>query len=122
MCERLKQAVLKTALHERVPPLRGRVVEDLEVPEFPPKNPLEPTRLTIGVSGEGDWGTNQTPTYKAQGKIKFTLVNGFDVPIAITYTNQTGASKLADLKGVMGFAVDFAKIAARVHFRSPAPQ
>jgi hypothetical protein len=97
-----------------------RFVEALEVPAIRPKNPLDPTRLTIGVSGEGDWGNHQTPTYKAQGKIKLNLIDGLDVPIAVTYANQTGSSKHADLKGVMGFAFDPAKIAAKIHSGSPS--
>jgi hypothetical protein len=99
-----------------------RFVEDLEVPAIPPKKPLDPTHLNIGVSGEGDWGTSQTPTYKAQGKVKFTLINGLDVPIVVTYSNQTSAAKLADLKGVMGFAFDFEKIATAFHSRSAVPR
>jgi hypothetical protein len=90
-----------------------RFVEDFEIPATSPRNPLQPPPLTIGVSGEGDWGSKQTPTYKAQGKVKLTLISGLDIPIAITYSNQTSASKNADLKGVAGFAIDFAKLGAK---------
>jgi hypothetical protein len=90
-----------------------RLVEALEIPPIPPRNPVvETNHLTIGVSGEGDWGDNQTPTYKAQGKLKITAINGFDIPISVTYANQTGKAKRADVKLVAGFAFDFAKLLA----------
>jgi hypothetical protein len=86
-----------------------RFVQDVEVPLIPQKSPLALNPLTLGLSGEGDWGSNGTPIYKAQGKLKITFIDGLDIPIVVTYANQTSVMR-PDLKGQMGLAFDFAKI------------
>jgi hypothetical protein len=92
-----------------------RAVQDFEVPVIPQKSPLALNPLTLGISGEGDWGSNGTPIYKVQGKLKITFIDGLDIPIVVTYANQTSSSTHADLKGQMGLAFDFSKISRAFH-------
>lgn len=95
----------------------GRVVQEFDIPLLPKKTVLSYSPLTFGLSGEGDWGSNGPPTYKAQGKIKLTVFNGFDIPMSVTYANRTATVARADLKAVIGIAVDFSKVSQVFHVK-----
>jgi hypothetical protein len=72
------------------------------------KTPRIPISLT--AAGEGDWGTNGTPIYKAQLKLKVTIFPGVDLPLVGSYVNRTTNVPRADLKGQLNISFDFAKI------------
>ena len=69
--------------------------------------------LKLGLSGEGKWGDNGGPQYKAQCAITITPISGFDLPLSVTYVNRTPGVDRADLKGQLGINVDFAKLLKR---------
>jgi hypothetical protein len=72
----------------------------------PPKNPF-----TIMVSGEGDWGTNGTPIYKAQFQLGIPVVSGLTLPLSFFYASQTAMSTHADAKVQLGIVIDSGKLA-----------
>ena len=59
------------------------------------------------------WKPHCTDGHQSTLTLKIHLIVGVDFPIAITYSNQTAKSRNADLKGIAGFAIDFAKLTAR---------
>ena len=67
--------------------------------------------LVLSFSGEGNWMTQTTPTYKAQAKLTIPVMNGVNFPISMTYANRTELINEADVKGRFGFTFDFAKLA-----------
>jgi hypothetical protein len=75
-----QNAQLSTAKNRNI----GRFVEQFEIPinGYGASAPLIP--LSFVTSGEGDWGSNGPPIYKAQAKLKITALPGVDVPIAGT--------------------------------------
>jgi hypothetical protein len=97
----------------------GRLAEQVTVPLIPEKDPTSNSPGKLAISGEGDWGTNGAPIYKAQGKITMTAFSGFDIPFAVTYTNKAGMNNKPDLKRQVGFAFDFAKISKAFGAKSP---
>jgi hypothetical protein len=66
--------------------------------------------ISLIAAGEGDWGTNGTPIYKAQLKLKVTIFPGVDLPLVGSYVNRTANVPRADLKGQLNISFDFAKI------------
>jgi hypothetical protein len=90
----------------------ARFAEQVQIPlngyKSPPKVPLK-----LGLSGEGKWGDNGGPQYKAQCAITITPIPGFDLPLSVTYVNRTPGVDRADLKGQLGINVDFAKLLKR---------
>ncbi len=65
-------------------------------------------KLTLG--GEGDWGSNGTPIYKALGKITVSPFQGLDFPLAVNYVNRTGTVDRGDIRAQFGVAIDFTKL------------
>jgi len=100
-----QNAQIPMALNKEI----GRFVEQGEIPLTKPASPLATPRIKLAVSGEGDWGINSTPVYKAQGKVTLHVIDGFDLPISVTYANQAKIPR-ADLKGQLGFTFDFGKL------------
>jgi hypothetical protein len=90
----------------------ARFAEQIQVPlngyHATPKVPLK-----LGLSGEGKWGSNGPPMYKAQGQITITPIPGLDLPLSVTYVNRTPGVDRADLKGQLGINFDFAKLFKR---------
>jgi hypothetical protein len=76
-----------------------------DAPEILPRN---------GPPGVSILRYKSAAIYKAHGKLKITFIDGLDIPIALTYANQTSVMR-ADLKGQMGLAFDFAKISRALH-------
>jgi hypothetical protein len=66
--------------------------------------------ISLIAAGEGDWGTNGTPIYKAQLKLKVTIFPGVDLPLVGSYVNRTANVPRPDLKGQLNISFDFAKI------------
>lgn len=100
-----QNALSKTGLNRHI----GRFVGAIQTPLgksswLPSKKPF-----SIGVSGEGDWGTNGTPIYRAQFKLTIPIVAGLNLPLSFTYANRTSVP-LADVKGQMGIVADFGKL------------
>lgn len=88
----------------------GRFAAKTDIPLLPQNRLLAASPLALTLSGEGDWGTNGTPIYKAQGKLRFTVFPGFEVLFAVLYANQAGGVQRGDLKGQIGLAFDFSKM------------
>ena len=100
-----QNALSKTGLNRHI----GRFVGAIQTPLgktswLPSKKPF-----SIGVSGEGDWGTNGTPIYRAQFKLTIPIVAGLNLPLSFTYANRTSVP-LADVRGQMGIVADFGKL------------
>ncbi|MFP5262560.1 MAG: hypothetical protein ACLGJB_11700 [Blastocatellia bacterium] len=71
---------------------------------LPAKKPL-----AVAVSGDGSWGSNGTPLYKAQLKVTIPIIAGLNIPLSFTYANRTSAP-LADIKGQMAITADIGKM------------
>jgi hypothetical protein len=87
-----------------------RFVYQIDIPLMPQRKVISTSPVKLSLSGEGDWGTNGTPIYKAQGKLRFTPFSGFEIPIVVTYANRTASVARADLKGLVGLTIDVSKL------------
>jgi hypothetical protein len=71
------------------------------------------TPLTIGVSVAGAWHGDRDDIFKAQVKLKVPLPRPFEgvsLPISITLANRTELIDESDVRGQVGFTVDFSKL------------
>jgi hypothetical protein len=65
-------------------------------------------------SGEGDWGSNGAPVYKANVKITLSAMAGIDVPLSFTYTSLIPSTGKSDVKFQAALAFDISKISRAV--------
>jgi hypothetical protein len=66
--------------------------------------------LALAGSGEGDWGSNGAPVYKANAKVTVSAMAGVDFPLSFTYTSLIPGTGKSDVKFQAAFAFDFSKI------------
>jgi hypothetical protein len=50
-------------------------------------------------------------TYRAQGKITITILNGVQVPVSVTWANHSDLVKESSVTGNIGISFDFSKAA-----------
>ena len=65
--------------------------------------------LALAGSGEGDWGSNGAPIYKANAKITLSALAGLDVPLSFTYTSLIPSTGKSDVKFQAALTFDFLK-------------
>jgi hypothetical protein len=70
--------------------------------------------VTLAGSGEGDWGSNGAPVYKANAKMTLSAMAGVDLPLSFTYTSLIPSTGKSDVKFQAAFAFDFSKISRSV--------
>jgi hypothetical protein len=96
----------------------ARVVEQMSVPIKGiarwTDDPILPS-----LSGEGDFGTNGVPTYKAQFKIVVPVRLGWAAPLTLQYANRTAVGPRADLKVQLGLTFDLDKAIVDYEFLRP---
>jgi hypothetical protein len=68
---------------------------------------------TLSVAGDGSWKTNIKPQYRAQAVVSIALWEGVELPISVTYANQTEFDDEDQVIGNFGFTVDTAKLIGR---------
>jgi hypothetical protein len=66
--------------------------------------------VALASSGEGDWGSNGAPVYKANAKVTLSLMAGIDFPLSFTYTSLIPGTGKSDVKFQAAFAFDFSKV------------
>ena len=54
--------------------------------------------------------SGRKPLYRAQAKLNIPLLNGVDLPLALTYSNREEADKKHKTRVQFGFAIDTARI------------
>jgi hypothetical protein len=91
----------------------ARFVEQIQFPFNIYHRDIRRGRLKLALGGEGDWGSNGPPVYKALGKLTVTPFPGFDIPIAVNYSNRTTGVDRGDIRAQVGIAVDFTKLWVR---------
>jgi hypothetical protein len=69
------------------------------------------TVATIAGSGEGDWGSDGAPVYRANAKLTLSAMAGVDFPLSFTYTSLIPSTRKSDVKFQAALAFDFSKIA-----------
>jgi hypothetical protein len=70
--------------------------------------------IVIAGSGEGDWGSNGEPVYKANAKLTLSAMAGIDFPLSFTYTSLIPSTGKSDVKFQAAFAFDISKISRAV--------
>jgi hypothetical protein len=91
----------------------ARLVEQIQFPFNVYHRDIRKGWLKLTLGGEGDWGSNGPPVYKALGKLTLTPFPGFDVPIAVNYANRTSGVDRGDIRALIGIAIDFTKLWVR---------
>jgi hypothetical protein len=91
----------------------ARFVEQVQFPFNFYHRDLRNGGLKLALGGEGDWGSNGPPTYKALGKLTVTPFAGFQIPMAVNYTNRTTGVNRGDIRAQIGLAVDFTRLWVR---------
>jgi hypothetical protein len=91
----------------------ARLVEQIQFPFNVYHRDIRTGCLKLTVGGEGDWGSNGPPVYKALGKLTFTPFSGFDIPMAVNYSSRTAGADRGDIRAQIGIAVDFMKLWVR---------
>jgi hypothetical protein len=77
------------------------------------------TRKASYLDFAGDAANDHGATYKAQIKLAIPIVAGLDLPVSVTYANKRELIKERDIRGQVGFTLDFAKLLQAVK-RPPA--
>jgi hypothetical protein len=68
--------------------------------------------ITLGVSGEYEWRADKSGTGKVQGKLMLPIpaLNGVALPISVTYANDPELIDEHDVRGQVGFTLDFSQL------------
>lgn len=66
--------------------------------------------LFFFVSGDGEGLSGRKPTFHAQAKLSIPILNGLDLPLALTYANRNEQNKKDFVKFQFSFALDTARI------------
>jgi hypothetical protein len=61
-------------------------------------------------TGQGDVQSGRFPIYRAQGKLTIPVMDGIDLPLALTYSNRTETGEKDTVKGQFSFTVDTARL------------
>ncbi|HEV2860075.1 MAG TPA: hypothetical protein VGX48_03645 [Pyrinomonadaceae bacterium] len=86
---------------------------------FSESNLVDPeTKVDFSLGGEGKWMTGSKSEWKTQAKLKFTLMDGFEVPFSFTYANRTELVDESEVRGQIGFSIDFAKALRLFKFKN----
>jgi len=68
--------------------------------------------ITVGVSGEYEWRSDKSGTGKVQAKLMVPIaaLNGVALPISVTYANDPELIDEHDVRGQVGFTLDFSQL------------
>ena len=66
--------------------------------------------LYFFIAGNAESMSGRKPLYRAQAKLNIPLLNGVDLPLALTYSNREEADKKHKTRVQFGFAIDTARI------------
>jgi hypothetical protein len=77
-----------------------------------PRPRRERPSITLGVSGEYEWRDGRSGTGKLQGKLMLPIpaLNGVTLPISITYASDPELIDEHDVRGQVGFTLDFSQL------------
>jgi hypothetical protein len=67
---------------------------------------------TLSLATDGAWKTNATPQYRVQAALSIALWDGVELPLSVSWANQTQFLDEEQVIGNIGFTVDTAKIIA----------
>jgi hypothetical protein len=88
-----------------------RLVQQFQYAALSTNNLPKRTIITLTGSGEGDWGSNGAPVYRANAKLTPSPMAGVDLPLSFTYTSLIPSTRKSDVKFQAALAFDFSKIA-----------
>jgi hypothetical protein len=91
----------------------ARLADQVQLPFNIYHRDIRSGKLKLTVGGEGDWGSNGAPVYKALGKLTITPFSGIDIPVSVNYSNRTPGLDRGDIRAQVGISVDFLKLWVR---------
>jgi hypothetical protein len=91
-----------------------RLVQQFQYVGLSTRNSQKRNIVTLTGSGEGDWGSNGAPVYKANAKLTLSAMAGVDVPLSFTYTSLIPSTGKSDVKFQAAITFDFSKISRAV--------
>lgn len=69
---------------------------------------------TLSLASDAAWKTHNTPEYRVQTAVTIALWDGVDLPLSVSWANQTEFVDEEQVIGNIGFTVDTAKLIARL--------
>jgi hypothetical protein len=89
----------------------GKLAAEARFQLTPDKNILGGTGpFLFSLSSSAEWLTKTKPTYIGQAKFTIPIYSGINLPISVSFSNNTGLIKESKVRGRFGFTLDLAKL------------
>jgi hypothetical protein len=62
------------------------------------------------VGGDAGFRDGTKPTYHVQSKVSFSIADGIDFPISVTYASQRSLIEEKKVRGQFGFTIDTSRL------------